>query len=385
MAKVTMKTARTGATDPNQAAEALVNALGGGTPKLVALFASRDRDQRALNKAVRERLPASTRLFGATSGGEIDRDGMYTGQIVLGALYGDLEVGVGLGKGLSTDAMSAGANAMANAAKQLGTAPGSLDPQSHVAMVIDDGYKWKKEELLLGALEANPDIALVGGGASDPSYDMEKASALLHVDGEVADDAVAVALVHTKAPFAALRTHWYEPTGQSLVITKLDDTHKRALEIDGKPAAARYAELLGVGVDDLEFGKPRGFAVRPTAVKVGKEYFLRSPWKPLPDGSILFPALLEEGKPLELMKLGDPIGSTRRFFEELPQKVQNPQAAVLFHCGARAAFAAAIGKTEELSKTFAFGPTSVGFNVFFEIYRGFHINTTLTTLVFGEG
>jgi len=27
----------------------------------------------------------------------------------------------------------------------------------------------------------------------------------------------------------------------------------------------------------------------------------------------------------------------------------------------------------------------VGLNVYFETYCGFHINTTLTTLVFGEG
>jgi hypothetical protein len=384
MAKVTMQTARTDAAEPKAVADALLSSIS-GTPKLLVLFASRERDQRALNKAIRERLPQGAHLFGCTSGGEIDRGGMYHGQVVLGALSGDLEVGVGLGKGLSEDAMSAGATAMTNAARQLGTTPGALDPSRHVGMVIDDGFKWKKEELLLGALEANPDLALVGGGANDITLDMTKASAEVHADGEVAGDAVAVALVKTTAPFAALRTHWYEPTGKTLTITKIDDSHKRAIEIDGKPAAMRYAELLGVGVDELEFGKPRGFAVHPTATKVGREYFLKSPWMPLPDGSIAFPTLLEAGKPLELMKLGDPIGSTRRFFEELPQKVQNPQAAVLFHCGARAIFAEAIGKAGELSKTFAAAPTCVGYNVFFEIYRGFAINTTLTTLVFGEG
>jgi hypothetical protein len=41
------------------------------------MFASRDRDQQALNRAVRERLPRDTSLLGATTGGEIDRDGMH--------------------------------------------------------------------------------------------------------------------------------------------------------------------------------------------------------------------------------------------------------------------------------------------------------------------
>ncbi len=121
----------------------------------------------------------------------------------------------------------------------------------------------------------------------------------------MATDCVLVALFKTNAPWAALRSHWYVPTGERLVITKVDDSAPRALEIDGKPAALRYAELLGVPVDDLEFGKPNGFAAQPTALKVGREYFIRAPWKPLPDDSILFANLLEEGTELELMKMGD--------------------------------------------------------------------------------
>jgi hypothetical protein len=385
MAKVSMQTARTTEADPVRAVEALLAGLSGPPPKLVVMFASRSRDQRALNRVMRERLPKQTRLFGSTTGGEVDNHGMHQGSIVIGALYGDLEVGLGIGRNLAQDAMSAGANAVAEAARGLGTAVADLDPRKHVGVVIDDGFKWKKEELLLGALETNPELSLVGGGAGDSEPDISKASAQIHIDGEVVDDAVALALVRTDAPFAALRSHWYEPSGQMLTISKLDDSHTRALEIDGKPAAARYAELLGVGIDELEFGKPRGFAVRPVALRVGKEYFMRSPWKPLPDGSILFPALLEQGAQLELMRLGDPVGSTREFLENLGDKVKSPQAALLFHCGARAGFAYATGQADALGKAFAAGPTSVGFNVFFEIYQGFNINTTLTSLVFGEG
>ncbi len=93
-------------------------------------------------------------------------------------------------------------------------------------------------------------------------------------------DATLLALFRTNAPWGALRSHWYEPTGETVTITKVDESCTRALEIDGKPAAQRYAELLDVGVDELEFGKPKGFARRPTALKVGREHFIRAPWKP---------------------------------------------------------------------------------------------------------
>jgi hypothetical protein len=37
-----------------------------------------------------------------------------------------------------------------------------------------------------------------------------------------------------------------------------------------------------------------------------------------------------------------------------------------------------------LGESFKNAPPSAGMNCFFEVYCGFHINTTLTTLVFGS-
>jgi hypothetical protein len=297
-------------------------------------------------------------------------------------MSGDFEVGLGVGKGLSRDAMGAGVQAVATACRELGIMPADLDPRSNVGLVIDDGYENKKEELLLGMLEKNQSIVLVGGGAADDRR--EGGSALLHVDGQVMNDAALVAMFSTGTPWAAIRSHWYEPTGEKVTITKVDDTCRRVLEIDGKPAVKRYQEILNVDVSELDFTKPNGFATRPTALLVGREYFIRSPWTPLDDGSILFANLLEDGMELELMKLGDIGGMTRKFFEEeIPRRVPGPTAALVFHCSGRSVFAEAVGKTEELSDAFKAAPPCAGFNVNFEVYCGFQINATLTVLAFG--
>ncbi|XXF78826.1 FIST N-terminal domain-containing protein [Myxococcaceae bacterium GXIMD 01537] len=384
MAQVKMQTARTSLKEPAAAAEDLLKQLGSVTPKLVVMFASRDRDQHALNRAVRERLPAGTRLVGATTGGELDNHGIYQGNVVLSALSGDFEVGLGLGSGLSVDAIGAGAAAIKRACEELGVRQQDLDSRRYVGLVIDDGFRYKKEEMLLGILDKSQTLVLVGGGANDHEMDPAKQSALVHVDGEVAGDGVLVALFKTNAPWAALRNHWYVPTGERLVITRVDESHTRALEIDGKPAAQRYAEILGVGVEDLAFGLPHGFAARPTALKVGREYFIRAAWKPLEDGSILFANLLEEGIELELMKQGDVDAINRQFFtEEIPRRVQNPQAALLFHCSGRMYYAAVNGLAPRLADSLRLAPTAAGMNVHFEIYSGFHINTTMTVLAFG--
>jgi hypothetical protein len=385
MARIDLKRARTTERDAARAADDLLAQLGGVTPKLVTLFASYERDQRELNRALYERLPKDTRLIGATTGGEVDNDGIHRDSVVLAALSGDFDVGIGLGKGLTDDAISAGTRAMARACEELGVRPQDADPRRHVGLVIDDGFRSKKEELLLGILDRNPALTLVGGGANAPAPDPSQFSPVIHVDGEVVDDAAVLALFRTNAPWGALRSHWYEPTGERVTITKVDESCTRALEIDGKPAARRYAELLGVGVDELEFGKPRGFASRPTALKVGREHFIRAPWKALDDGSIVFANLIDEGSELEVMKLGDMAASTRRFFEEeLPRRVKNPSAALLFHCTARDWYARAMGTIADLEGTFKSAPPAVGFNVFFEIYSGFQINTTLTVLAFGQ-
>ncbi len=385
MASVELHRSRTILSDPKQAADDLLAQLPSNSkPKLVTVYASRKFDQLALNRALRERLPKGTRLVGATSGAELDNDGIHEKSIVLGALSGDFDVGLGVGKDLSLDAIVAGNVAINSACDQLGIMPSNLGSR-YVGMVIDDAFRYKKEEFLLGMLEPNPALVLVGGGASDTELDPAKQSSQIHVDGEVVTDAVTVALFKTDARWAAMRSHWYRPTGRTLRVTRVDETCTRAIEIDGKPAAKRYAELLEVPVTELEFGKPRGFALQPTALRVGREYFVRAPWKALDDGSILFANLIEEGTELEILHLDDIVRSTNHFFqEEVPHRVGAPTALLLFQCSGRQWFADSTGKREELSKTFTTAPPAVGFNCYFETYCGFHINTTLTVLAFGK-
>ncbi len=75
---------------------------------------------------------------------------------------------------------------------------------------------------------------------------------------------------------------------------------------------------------------------------------------------------------------------TKCFFEEeVPRRVSSPQAALLFRCSGRTWVAEETGTREALAQTFKAAPTCVGFNVFFEVYCGFSINNTLTSVVFG--
>jgi hypothetical protein len=382
MANFAFKQARTDNPDPVAAAEALVRGLDTTNPKLVVLFADSSYDQAALNAALCARLPPRTPIIGASTLKAFDSVGPMPGQAaVAAALEGDLEVGVGFGRNLSADPMGAGASALQEACDRLGVKPQDLDPRKHLAIVIDDGYRLKKEEMILGVLDVNASITLVGGGASHQTHP-PNADPMVHAGSEVATDTVAIAVMRVETPWAALRHHAYSPTGRRLTITKVDPSARIALEIDGKPAAQRYAELADVPLDQFE---ARNTLVHlSTAIKVGREYFMRSPWMPLPDGSIMFANMLTENMELELMKLGDLEPALQRFLkDELPSRVANPKGMLFFNCANRVLLAAQQGIDARLSESYALGPPKVGFAACFELYNGFQINSTMTTLAFG--
>ena len=384
MPQIDLTSARTHETDAVKAAEALVQSLGGKAPKLAVLFAHSNLDQRALNVALRERLPKGTRLFGASTLSPLDNTGYQPGGATLGALSGDFEVAFGVGRPLHADAATAGSRALSDAARQLGVKPSDLDPRKHVGLVIDDGYKGKKEEFLVGMLDVNPTVTLVGGGASHstppgPGVDVAPE---VHIDGEVVSDAVAVALFRMDAPWSVIRHHAYVPTNERVVITKVDGTANCAIELDGKRAVDRWSEISGVPVDQLE--AKAALITTCTALKVGREYFMRSPWKPLPDGSILFGSMLTENTELHVMKLGDmPQMLTQFFTEELRQKVQSPRGVLAFECGMRALTSHMMGTNERMAEALGKAPALAGMAAAFEVCNGFQLTSTMTGLAFG--
>jgi hypothetical protein len=381
MAKVRFESATSSSTSPEQAAEETLTTLGSFPAKVVFGFIPGPFDHRAYHQALHERLPKDTHLVTSSTGGELTTGGYLTNHLVLGALGGDLDVGIGWGTGLSRDAAHAGSSAIDRAAKSLGMKVADLD-RHYGAVVIDDGLKMKKEEMLLGVLEKNQGLVLVGGGAS--SYEFMQGEGWMGVDGEVFTDGTVTALFKTLAPWAALRSHAYEPTGQRVRVTKFDSETRRILEFDGKPAGARWCELANLPPENLHLTH-MDHMKWALAMKVGREYFLRAVVHAADADAVESTSLLQEDQELEVVTVGNIVESTRRFFrEEVPRRVRNPSAALLFDCGARRFYAMMHGKLDELGTVLSSAPPSAGFTVSFETYCGFMISSTLTSLVFGS-
>ncbi|NUP06108.1 MAG: hypothetical protein HOW73_08620 [Polyangiaceae bacterium] len=381
MVQVRVQSARSTNTSPDAAAEEVLGALGSFSPKVLFGFVPGPFDQRAFHTALRARLPKETRLITSSTGGEITNEGLHSEGLVVTGLGGDIEIGVGWATGLSKDAAKAGSTAMESAARELGERVSNLDRRCG-AIVLDDGFKMKKEEMLLGVLERNQGLVVVGGGAS--GYEFMRGTGYIGVDGEVFSDGCVVMLFRTNAPWQAMRSHWFEPTGQRTRLTKVDLATRRIIELDGKPAGPRWAEIVGVPPEHLTLAHPDQLLRWALAMRVGREYFLRAIGKSFTDDSLESMNMVQEDLDLEVMRLGNMIESTRRFLsEEVPRRVPNPTAAMFFDCGARKLFATMTGKLGDLSDAFKLAPPCGGMTVHFETYCGFMVNSTLTSLVFG--
>jgi hypothetical protein len=121
---------------------------------------------------------------------------------------------------------------------------------------------------------------LTGLPAETPSF-----SLLFCSTGVDADGLAAVLLVRCELPFEVFGHHHFEPTPDRLVITGADAARRIVSEINGYPAAAEYARLVGVPLEDLN---PMVFAAHPVMHRIGGEFFIRSIQCANPDGSLTF-------------------------------------------------------------------------------------------------
>ncbi len=281
------------AKDASTAADDLVSQLGSATPKLVTLFASREsRSPRPQSRRVLERLPKGTRLIGASTGGEIDRGGMSEGEVVLGALSGDFA------------SVSASAPALARRTRR------RLGAVSRACYELGVRRRTRRKEIRrprdgrrvplqerrnCSSASSTATRASCSWAAERPTRARSvEAVAVLPRRRRVVTDAALIALFRTDR-----RGPRFARTGRAdrhHAANHQGRRHAHACSRDRRQTGAqRYADILGVTVDDLEFGTPNGFAThRRRCASDARTSSARL--KPLPDGSILFANLLEGGQ-----------------------------------------------------------------------------------------
>lgn len=383
-----VRRASVSARSPEQVADDLAVALGPTETSLVIAFVSSELDPAGVAAALHARM-APAQVVGCTSIGEIAGP-VATGTAVGVVLDGvRVKYGVGLAAGLSRGPIQAGRAAVSAAANAMGLVADELDPARHVAITLVDGRSPMAEGFCLGTAAAAPRIGFVGGSASDardvprgnaPSPDAGTC-AIFH-DGVAHRDAGLVVVLAPQGSFEVITSEHMIPTPLRVVVTGADPAHRLVTELDGHPAARRYAEVIRAagGNGPLDTSLAARF---PFAVYIGGRPYVRSVSGVAGD-ELRLAAAVDEGAVLRIMRPGDLVAQTRSALAGANSRLGQLDCVIAFSCLGRHLEAVSRGATGALDDIYASLPVC-GFHSFGEQSGPLLVNHTLAALALGGG
>lgn len=253
----------------------------------------------------------------------------------------------------------------------------SLD--THFAFFMLDGVSMLEEKAaacLYRVLGASG--MLIGGSAGD---DLRFASTGVYHAGHFHEGAGLVALFQTSLPFRRFRLQNFEPTDIKMVITAADSEHRRVMEINGRPAAAEYARIVGVPVEELSL---EIFAAYPLMLRVGGVGHVRSLQKVNSDGSLQFYSAVEVGLVLTMGRARSLARHLQQELQHLREEIPGLQLIIGCDCILRRLDLERKNLLPEANEVLREYPF-IGFSTYGEIYSGMHVNQTLTGVAIGGG
>jgi len=338
--------------------------------KMVIYFASSVHAPEIISQRMQEAFPAAA-VFGCSTAGEIAMGRMLKNSVTAMAFNAQAisEVEVAVVENVQDE--SGIEQAFASFEKRFGAAMLDLNPRRYVGIVLVDGLSGAEEKLIekIGDLT---DVTFIGGSAGD---DLKFVSTHVYANGKSYSNAAILALLKPGTEFSFIKTQSFNILPGKLVVTKANEASREVVEFDNKPAAAAYAEALGIPVEDA-VGR---FTHNPVGLVIEGEPFVRSPQQ-IKGSSMLFYCSVVEGMELSVLESTNIIDDTRTALDEAKAKLGTISGLVNFNCILRTLELEQKQTTEEYGGLFADIQTA-GFSTYGEQYIG-HINQTATMLVF---
>lgn len=287
--------------------------------------------------------------------GVITPKGFVGGDGFLGAMaLNDPDMAVGVAAEPKTDASQDATELGEKVARLAMKAAGKDCAPSYYYMAASPA---EEEYYVKGITHVIGRVPFFGGSAADNAIAGDWK--LYTSSGDFADG-VAVAFFYTDKPMANVYTGAYHETGDVGVVTKVIGNRTLA-EIDGVPALEKYAEWRGMDIDSL-----RGSAllsasvVSPLGVKdrLGDLVAIRHPMAGNDDDTIGLGNKVAKNTAVIRMEatVDELIDSTGKTLGELGEKVEDPGAYLLVHCGGRrAGIGERIGEVADQLKSAANG------------------------------
>ncbi len=344
--------------------------------ELVIFFCSTRYDLDEVAAEMR-RLFAGVAVVGCTTSGEIGPAG-YCEHSLAGASFpaGSFVAVKGMLAHLQQFNIADGKAFAKCLLQQLENKSSGANAGNSFGLMLIDGLSVREEPVAHAVQHGLGGIPVFGGSAGD---DLAFRQTGVYYDGAFHANGAVLVLISTPLPFHLFKTQHFVATDERLVVTKADTVQRIVTEINGAPAAEEYARLVGVDADDLDSMR---FAASPVVVKIGGTDYVRSIQKVNADGSLTFYCAIEEGLVLRLARGMDMVRNLEQTFDDLRDKVGDPQLVLGCDCILRNLELTQTGQKERAGKIYRRNRV-LGFNSYGEQYLGVHVNQTLTGVAIG--
>ena len=306
--QISIRRAQSCSTDARQAAREFHAGVTQPDMALVIFFCSSEYDLKVLAEEMRC-LFTGVQIAGCTTAGEIGPAG-YREHSLTGASFPASSFDAACGRigSLQQFTIATGQTFVQEILQRLDSHAPHAEPDNSFALLLIDGLSMR-EEVITRALQSSlGSVPMVGGSAGD---DVKFEGTHVYFDGRFHSDSAILILAATRLPFTLFKTQHFVATGERLVVTEADTTHRIVNEINGLPAAQEYARILGIDVQDLA---PRRFAAWPVVVLINGTNYVRSIQKVNPDGSLTFYCAIENGLVLRVAKGVDLVENLEQAF-----------------------------------------------------------------------
>ena len=341
----------------------------------VIFFASSKYDLEKLGDELKQTFAVP--VVGCTTSGEITPQG-YREHSITGVSLADaqLEVLIHEIRPLSCLDVSRIEDIAALVKGRLSAAKLADPATAAFGLLLIDGLSTMEEQVIAQLNHHLLSVPLIGGSAGD---DLAFQKTYVYVDGRFVSDCATVAVFITTLPFKTFKMQHFVPTEKKLVITRADPNQRIVYDINAKPAATEYANLLGLNIDDLQ---PMVFTKYPVMLKIGGEYYVRSIQKVNADGSLTFFCAIDEGLVLTLSEGIDLVNNLEDTLGRAADSVPNPQLIIGCECILRRLEVIEKNLTETVGSIMARNHV-VGFHTYGEQFDSVHVNQTFTGVVVG--
>jgi hypothetical protein len=365
------------ASDAREAVREFHAAVSQPDMALVLFFCSGAYDLDALADELNRRF-AGTPVVGCTTAGEIGPAGFREHSIAGLSFPADgFAAAVGRLDRLREFEFGRGLTFAQDLLGQLeGRAP-QAGADNSFALLLIDGLSVREEPVTRAFQHALGRRPLVGGSAGDG---LRFRNTYVFHDGRFHSDSALLAVVTTPLPFRPFMTQHFVASERRMVVTEADPRNRLVRELDGRPAAEAYADLVGVPVADLD---PMRFAASPMVVTIGGTHYVRSISKAKPDGSLKLFCAIDEGVVLRVAHGEDLVGNIERAFAAVRAEIGEPQAVIGCDCILRRLEIERNHLTGHVDDVMQRNRT-IGFGSYGEQYRGVHVNQTFTGLAIGS-